>query len=375
MSLRPITFSFVLFGFYWGGWAVAAADVERSLSLSHAGFGLLLSAGLAGAAIANALGGALAERRGTASVLTVAWGTWGGLLLLGSLGSRVVLFAVLPLIIATGGFVDVAMNVAATAGLAGEPGRLVRFHARFNLGAAGGAMLTGAILTAGFSWQVGWALIGAGAVAIALWTRRAAIPASGSGEAVALGGAFALLRREHLLFVAAAFGLGAMVEGGVDLWGVLYLRTALNSGVRLGAASAVAGYLVAAAARIVFGPAAGRKGATRGILYGASAACIGILVLATAPTAWLSGLGLVVAAGGISMCWPLMLALASAGRERPGAVIGAVSSMGYLGLVVGPSVVGGLAGAFGLRASLLILALAAAFVAAAPRRTATPLPP
>ena len=50
-----------------------------------------------------------------------------------------------------------------------------------------------------------------------------------------------------------------------------------------------------------------------------------------------------------------------------GLVVGGVSAVGYLGFVIGPSVVGWTAAAFGLRGGLVILAVAAAFVAIAPR--------
>lgn len=66
------------------------------------------------------------------------------------------------------------------------------------------------------------------------------------------------------------------------------------------------------------------------------------------------------------MCWPLLLAQAGAGRTRAGAVVGAVSAVGYLGLVMGPVVVGWVAEAVGLRAALGVLAAAALTVALVP---------
>jgi MFS family permease len=368
--MAPITLAFLLFGTYWGSWAVAAADVEASLGLSHARFGLLLSAGLAGAALANGIGGALTERRGTSRVLSVSLAVWGVLLLAGAAvvgvarpwGFAVVLIGV----IAVGGVVDVVMNVAAIAALGDAPGELVRFHARFNLGAAVGALAMGALIGASVSWRIAWLVIGVGAVALAAVCRRAELPAGEGGEHVPLLDTLPLLRRERLLLVAVAFAVGGMVEGGVELWGVLFLRTFLESGLPVAVGSAVGGYLVATAARVVFGPAAGRQGAARGVAIGAAIAVFGVLVLGLAPTAWVSGLGLVLAAGGISMCWPLLLAHASEGRARPAAIVGSVSAVGYLGFVAGPTIVGGIAATLGLRAGLLVLAAAAAFVAIVP---------
>ena len=366
-GLPLVAATFVVFGTFWGAWAVAAADVEDSLGLSHGGFGLLLSAALAGAVASNAVGGALAERRGTGPVLAASLAVWGLLLLVAAACSPDVPFAVLlVLTIGLGGVVDVAMNVAATAGLAGSPGALVRFHATFNAGAAVGAAVTGLLLAADVSWRWGWLAIGLVALAIAARLRRADLPAGGAGEHVPLTGAFSLLRREGLLVIAAAFAVSSLVEGGVDLWGVLFLRTTLPSGLAVSAISAVAAYSVATAARTVLGPVAGRRGPARGVAAGAGTAVLGILLLVLASTGPLAGLGLVLAAGGISLCWPLLLSLASAGSTRPGPVVGAVTAVGYTGFVVGPMVVGGLAAGLGLRAGLVLLAALAAFVAAAP---------
>jgi MFS family permease len=359
----------VVFGVFWGGWAVAAADVEHDLGLGHGGFGLLLSVALAGAAAANAVGGALTERHGTDRVLATAFLVWGAIVCVTALLHGRVLFAVaLVATVAAGGVVDVVMNVAATAGLAGDPGGLVRFHARFNAGAALGAAAVGLLLSRELSWRTAWLVTGALGIALGatLARRRTPLPAGGAGASVRLGELPRLLRREHLVLVAIAFAVGAMIEGGVELWGVLFLRRSLPSGLTVGASSAVAGYVVAATVRVVIGPYAGRRGAAPGVAAGAGAAVAGLVLLALSPVAVLAGAGLVLAAGGISLCWPLLLSLAAANRERPGAVIGAVTSVGYLGFVVGPSLVGLVSGAVGLRAGLLVLAGASVFVAVAP---------
>ena len=366
-GLGIVAATFVVFGTFWGAWAVAAADVEDSLGLSHGRFGLLLSVALAGAVASNAVGGALAERRGTAPVLAASLAAWGALLLAAAACQPDVPFAVLlVLAIGLGGVVDVVMNVAATAGLAGRPGALVRFHATFNAGAALGAATTGLLLAADVTWRWAWLGIAVAALAIAAQLRRAELPAGGAGEHVPLTGAFALLRREGLLLVATAFAVSSMVEGGVELWGVLFLRTTVPSGLAVGAISAVVAYLVATAARTLLGPVAGRRGPVRGVAAGAGTAVAGILLLALASTGPVAGLGLVLAAGGISLCWPLLLSLASADRARPGPVVGAVTAVGYTGFVVGPTVVGAVAAGLGLRAGLVLLAALAAFVATAP---------
>jgi MFS family permease len=375
VSLRPIGWVFVLFGVFWGGWAVEAVNVERALGLSAAGFGLLLSAGLVGGASSNAVGGALCERLGTGRVLGWSLAVWAVLLSLGAaVREPVAMELAIVAMFAVAGLIDVTINVAATAALADRPGRLVAFHSRFNVGAAAGAALTGALLASGASWRWMWVGVAAASVGLSVVCHRVRLPAGEPGHRVPLGGTLSLLRREGLLLLATAFALAAMVEGGIELWGVLFLRTYLSSGLLIGAGGAVLGYSVAALARSTLGPRVGQRGPARGVVIGAGTAAVGVATMALAPTALLAAVGLVLAAGGISMCWPLLLAQVGAGRSRSGAAVGAVSAVGYLGLVVGPALVGWVADGVGLRAALGVLAAAAAVVAVVPTRARRQMP-
>ncbi len=365
--MRPVTAVFVVFGVFWGAWAVAAIDIEHALHLSTGGFGLLLSASLAGSAVANAVGGGLCERFGTARLLGIALATWAVFLALGTVAHDPLFLGVaLVLIVVNAGLVDVTINVASMAALADRPGRLIAFHARFNVGAAVGAASCGALLAAHLSWRWLWAAVAVVVAVLAVVAARARLPGGEAGEPVPWHGALRLLRREHLFVLAGIFALAAMIEGGVDLWGVLFLRAQLGSGLLLGAGGAVLGYSVAATARIALGPRVGRHGPPRGIAIGAGTAAIGVVLLTTATVAAVGAVGLVLAAGGISMCWPLLVAAAGRGRPQAAAAVGAVTAGGYLGLVAGPALVGWTANAVGLRGALAMLAAAAAVVAVIP---------
>jgi MFS family permease len=365
--LWPIAASFAVFGVLVGSWAVSAADVEHELGVSHGTFGLLLSAGLAGGGLVNMFGGALAERHGTSRMLAASLAVWSAGVLATSLVQPPGAMAVLiVLTFSIGGLVDLVMNVAATAALAEKPGTLVRFHAFFNGGGAVGALAAGLLIANGVSWRWSWTGTSVLGFALAVVAFRTTLPAGERGEEVPMGGAIRLLRAEHLLLIAIAFALGAMVEGGIDLWGVLFLRTHFPEGLALAVTSAVTAYSIAALARVFIGPIAGRRSAAHGIALGAGAAAGGVLLLTVAPGDVLPGVGLVISAAGVSMCWPLLMALAGAGRERPGAVVGGLSAFGYTGLFLGPTIVGWVAAAGGLRAGLLLLAVAAVFVAIAP---------
>ena len=224
----------------------------------------------------------------------------------------------------------------------------------------------GALLATNVSWRLLWFSAGIGALGVGWLCHRSELPGSGRGDRLAARGVLGMLRSEALVLLAVAFALGAMVEGGIELWGVLYLRTRLNSGLLVGAGGAVIGYTMAAITRVLLGPRVGSRGAGRGVLLGAGTAAAGCLALALSPAAVPAAAGLVLAAGGISMTWPLLIAEAGAGRGRPGAVIGAVTTIGYLGLLTGPILVGLVAAKAGLRWGLVLLAAAAGMVAVVP---------
>lgn len=365
--LAPVTAAFVAFGLFSGTLAVSTLDVERALHLGNGGFGLLLSLALLGAAAGNAAGGQAAERWGSGRVLAAGLVVWGLLLVCGGLAHRPVLLgAAVAAGLGAGGLVDVAMNVAASATLASAPGHLVRFHGRWNYGAAAGAGVTGALIHVGIGWRPVWMATGALAVVLAAVCWRASLPGAGTGEPVPLTGALSVIRRESLLLIAAAFAMSAMVEGGIDLWGVLYLRSRLSSGVLIGAGGAVLAYLVAGSARMLLGSRIGRRGPERGILIGAGTGAAGTAIMVASRAAIPAAAGLVLAAGGMSLCWPLFIARAAGGRERPGPGVGAVSAAGYLGLMAGPGLVGVLSRVASLRFVIAILALLAAVVAVVP---------
>jgi MFS family permease len=399
-TLRPVRATFVAFGVFWGTWAVAATNIEHNLHISTGRLGLLLSVSIGAGGVAAAASGGLAERWGTARFMSRALVAWGVVLLATAgvaSGAPFVITFVLSMM--TAGLVDMAMNSAAAEGVAGDASRMMRFHAFFNAGALLGAAATGGLLRAGVSWRWAWAVVGAGGLVLAAVTRTALLPGAidhgavvgqadpGTGDgAVAVGGAkvragwlrsLAAIRSQHLVVLALVFAVTAMVEGGIDTWGVLYLRTHLAAGVLLGAGAYCIGQVIAVATRGAGGGHIGRIGPRWGLVIGAAVAAGGLAIEAGSDHAAPAAVGLALAAGGISLCWPLVMAVAStvalasspalspgpgAARAGPGdgaitpaALVGALTATGYVGWVAGPAVVGWVADTAGLSTGLFLL--------------------
>src|SRR5580692_12863895 len=162
-TLRPVRATFVAFGIFWGTWAVAATNIAHNLHLSAGRLGLLLSGSIGAGGLAAATSGGLAERWGTARFMSRTLVGWGVVLLASAgVAGGAAFVTTFVLSMMTAGLVDMAMNAAAAEGVAGDAGRMMRFHAFFNTGALVGAASTGGLLRAGVSWRWAWAAVGIG---------------------------------------------------------------------------------------------------------------------------------------------------------------------------------------------------------------------
>jgi MFS family permease len=368
-TLRVVAASFAVFGLLSGAFAVSAIDIRTTFDLSDTQLGVLLGAGIFAATWVAVTGGVLTDRWGARVALQRALLTWGALLAVEALAPALGVFApAFVLATAAGGMVDVVMNIVAADQLASEPGRLVRFHGWFNGAAVAGAIVTGLVVRFGASWRVMWAAIAVLAIVTAAATRRATFVEAERVHHPSMLRALFQLRHDGLVLLAIVFGTAAMVEGGIATWGVLYLRGNLGVGVLAGVAAYVVGATLATIARVAGGPLIGALGSRRSIAIGGSLAAGGIAAEALSHNVVIASIGLAAGAVGISVVWPLLIADVSNQAPRPALAIGGVTAAGYLGMVAGPPIVGFVAGAFGLRAGLLLLAAAALFVALTPAR-------
>jgi hypothetical protein len=191
-------------------------------------------------------------------------------------------------------------------------------------------------------------------------------------------GPLARLRADDLVLLLAIFAMAEIVEGGIETWGVLFLRTRLAAGVLLGAGAYVMGQGVAALTRGAGGPVLGRLSARIALVVGGVVAGGGILLESLSPEVTAAALGLVIGAAGASLFWPLVMSEATGRASAPTAAAGAFTAAGYMGLVAGAPLVGWVADSWGLERGLQLLAAMSFAVAIASalarRRTVTPAP-
>jgi MFS family permease len=359
--------TFVTFGLFWGSWAVMVFNIQHTFALSDSALGLVLALAIAVAGASSAVMAHLANRVGARRLLWIALLSWSVLLVvMSTVHQRWLFVGALVLVEIAGGSIDTAMNAEASHRLMGNPAGLVRFHALFNIGAIVGAAGAGVVLHAGISWRWVWPGVAVAALVVGVWTlttdsgRAIGETAPARGERVH---PVQRMRRDRLLVLLAVFALAEVTEGGVDTWGVLYLRNHLATGVLLGAGAYVVGQVVAATTRGAGSVLVGRLSARRGLLVGGCVAGGGILLESLSPLSGVAALGLALGAGGASLFWPLVMSNVSRLASQVVSAVGTFTAAGYIGWVAGAPIVGWVSQAYGPQRGLQLLAVAAFGVA------------
>jgi hypothetical protein len=341
-------------------------EVQRSTGVDDGQLGLgLLLVGV-GALATMRVVGAFVDRVG-GIVLPISVAALG----LAGIGPGLVsgvlaLSASFTLLGATSGAYDVAINAEATR-LETRTGRplLNLAHAAFSFGVIGGSLAAGGSRTIGMSLTS--VLMSSG---VALATVAAWLAANGMGgpedHPVMETVAWRWWRPPGTLaFLGTLIALAFLVESAWQSWSAVHLER------DLGASS-----WLASVGPAVFGASAGvgrvlaHRRTVPGrepqvVVAGAALAALGTAGAALVPVTALV-LGFIALAGlGTAACAPSLIRLAGTavpGRQT-GAAVGTVTTIGYLGFVFAPALVGGLAGETTLPTALAAVGLAAVALA------------
>ena len=371
-----VSVAFLVNGAVIGTWAAHIPLVQERLGLSTGTLGLALLAMAGGAMVAMQFAGHLIHHFGSASVMRVS-----SLLMCLSLPlpalapSLTGLVAGLAAFGAVRGTFDVAMNAHAVA-VETRYARPVMssFHGMFSVGGLTGAATGVALLTlTAPTVQVAVVAVLLAAATLAI-PPRPLTPAAGVGAA---GTTFALPRRGTialgLLALLVLFSEGAMMD-----WSAVHLSTGLGLDTAISALGFAAFCATMAIGRFTgddlrrrFGAVALARGGTL-----LAAAALGLGLVSGSPIAMV--VSFAVAGIGLSNLMPILLGAAGrAPGQRPGTAIAAVATVGYVGFLAGPPLIGHVAELTTLTVALGLVVAACAIVgigAGAVRRadTATP---
>ena len=339
---------FGLNGFGYGSWVPRIAEIQQKLGLSEGQLGLALFMAAVGALLAMPLAGAAAHRYGSraASALTVAL---YGLCLPG-------------LALAPG---PVGLGVACCSCSARRPARSTSsmntqgVAVEKHLAADHGRRCTACSASAPWSARrhrcdrrrrdrppAASARDRRADRSAGLAACRPMLPIAAEGGAAGPGFARPSLA---LLLPGLVALAGLLSEGAIGDWSAVYLSASLGAGTTMAAAAFAAFSLTMAAGRFTGDRLVAQTRRRSVVRAGGAlaAAGLGLTLLIGHPLVAVAGFALVGA--GLSCVFPVVLsAAARTPGVAPSAAIAAVCTVGYVGFLVGPPAIGGLAELIGL---------------------------
>lgn len=336
---------FGLNGFAVGMWVVHIPNIEHATGISHSTLGLLLLV-LGGAAFTGMqVAGPLVDRLGQRRLVPAA-GVLLGIALAGpGLAHNWWTLGLALMVIGFGnGSIDVGMNAQAVVVERGYPRPIMAaFHAMWSIGGAVAALIGAATLRAGVPTEVTLGLSGLVCIVVALAAGRFLLEATTDEDVEP-----AEVREKppaKLVWALGGLAFGLMLSEGVaNDWAALHFRDILGTSVSTAAYAYGAFAVAMTVGRFLTDRVAAVVGPAAIVRWGAAMAAVGLTIVIVVPSVpvalfgWaLFGLGL---AGGVPQ---LFTAAGNLDPRAAGALMARVVGLGYVGLLAGPALIGGLA--------------------------------
>lgn len=360
-GLLPLVSAYASFGYFWGCLSVVYIEFLAAHHFTYS----RMSTNFMGLTIASMITMTILTPRIAHLLpsvsLPLALGLYGvGILMMPWAND----WLLIPAFATTGmgtGLIDVLVNQVGH-GFEVTSGRSVLqpIHAGYSMGAVSGAMGSAIIMANGGSFRIALTVAAAvQAVALVMCATSPAFrsrqPAERSRERMSLA---ALWRNPALLATALIVLSAFFVEGSLDVWAVTYLRKTLGAGI-IASALGFSAFGVATAfgrtfaAKILFG-----MGYRRTIIFsGIGSVCAGALAV-VAPNALVATIAYLILGFCLSSAGPAAFGSIAGTTSEVGVAIAAVTTIGYIGFVIGPPILGWLADATGIRSTMVIMTLA-----------------
>lgn len=247
------------------------------------------------------------------------------------------------------------------------------FHGMFSLGAMAGAAAAALMLRAQLTAPI--QMLGV-AVAVATGVTIATRGMLPQHPAVDSSQAHFAWPRGTLLIIGLLTLCGMMAEGVMYNWSVLYVQQELHAPQDRAALSYVAFAGATAGMRFTGDYVRARMSERAMLRLGPSLAAVAMLLVLLIGRPWVAMLGFALVGIGLATIVPILYNAATRvqGVSRS-AAIAAVSSIGYVGFMVGPPIVGSIAHATSLTAAMGVLVAAASILAVGSSRVPTATTP
>jgi MFS family permease len=359
---------FLNLGCIAGVWGVHIPSVKARYALDERTLAAAMFATSVGSLLTLSIAGPIVGKLGprTASVIA-------GLGFCVALGGALLLPGLLTLCVAmlllgmSESVFDVSIN-AEGATLETLSGRAIMsgFHGMFSLGAMIGAGITAVLLRLNVP---AWIQLGSVALVVAGSVITASRGMLTEHPKAAVEQAHFTWPRGLLLLIGLLICFGMLAEGVMYNWSVLYVKQELHTTQSFAAFGYVC-FAAATAAMRFAGDAVRARVAERQMLFaGPALAAVAMLLVVLTATPWMALLGFAFIGIGLATVVPILYNAATrVPGVSPAAAIASVSSIGYVGFMIGPPIIGAIAHASSLTLAMSFLSAASIILVIGSRR-------
>lgn len=347
--------SLACYGFLLYGLGPALDALRDELDVSRAEIGLAGTALAVGGLLSATFGRAMLRAVGAVVLLRIAIAAMAGTLLLLMLGVHTAVVAGAGLMAGTGG--GILLLVVPVVIEQRQPAARSALIAESNLGAALAGVLApfavGATTLAGLGWRPGLGLLFIPLSALFVWAGTVRVDRPPDSDDRSVGGG--RLPRAYWRWWTSLL-LGVSIEFCIIFWAIDYLQE--EAGMRRGPASAALALFVVglAAGRFVGGRLAVSRRPSDLLVAALGIVLVGFTLFWWAPDAAVSLVGLLVAGCGVSLLYPLSLALSmEASPGQPGTASARAGLASGAAILVAPFALAALADGVGVRGGFLIV--------------------
>jgi len=348
---------FFLLGLCFATWASRIPSVQQRMGISEAGLGGVLLAIPLGQLLSLPLAGWLVAKEGSRKVVLAGVGLYAAALV--GLGWAASLYQLVPCLVLFGiggNLTNIAVNTQAVGVERLYPHKpiMASFHGLWSLAgfvaAAVGTVMIGRAVPPGVHFGLVALFIGAGLVVSAGYTVR-------EDHGVDPNQPIFVKPDRELLGLGAIAFCALICEGAMFDWSGVYFKKVVQADAGWVGAGYTAFMSTMALGRFGADWLAGRLGARRVIQLSGLLTAAGLLLAVALPALGTALLGFALVGFGTSAVVPLVYSAAGrSARMAAGMALAAVSTIGFLGFLLGPPVIGLVAGATSLRVSFALIA-------------------
>jgi MFS family permease len=368
LSLRiAVGAMFFMAGLCFASWASRIATIQVHLGLSFAALGGILSALPVGLMCSLPFSGWIITKTGSRKLVIIALAVYGlTLVTLGLAQNSLQLICCLFFYGFSSNAVNISINTQAVAAeqLYDRP-IMATFHGLWSMAGFTGAGIGTYMIAKRIEPAHHFAIISAIIILAIILAAR-----SLKDDKTASSGPIFVMPDSSLIKLGVIAFCSMICEGAMFDWSTIYFRDIIHPGRALIGAGYACFMGAVASGRFIADWFAHRYGLKRILQVSGSLTAIGLLTAVIFPYLASAMAGFILVGLGVSSVVPMVYSAAGKSKTMaPGVALAAVSTIGFSGFLVAPSIIGFIAGLATLRASFVLIACMGVSVVAVSTKT------